>query len=138
MAQFCLEKIEQHYFSWQTWANFGDEGEKPILKKYHFQTLNTGKEIAIAEHDMYVTAFTLSHSAPIRKHSIFTTERQQLCIVPWRYRSRYIEGSTQLHQLWKKVSPLINEKTIKGIFIEVSYPNKQPSKSLFGHLTPLC
>jgi len=37
-TQFCLNNIQNHYFSWQTWANFGDKGEKPALSKYHLLT----------------------------------------------------------------------------------------------------
>src|SRR4051794_8083358 len=34
-TSFCLNNIQNHYFSWQIWANFGDKGEKPALNKYH-------------------------------------------------------------------------------------------------------
>jgi 3',5'-cyclic-nucleotide phosphodiesterase len=47
-----------------------------------------------------------------------------------------IEKSTKLHELWAYVAPLIKAKTLKTIMIEVSFPNEQPDKSLFGHLTP--
>ncbi len=41
-----------------------------------------------------------------------------------------------MHLLWKEVAPLIKSKQLKGIFIEVSFPDQQPVSQLFGHLTP--
>ena len=38
--------------------------------------------------------------------------------------------------LWQHISPLIQSKRLKAIFIEVSFPNEQPDQQLFGHLTP--
>src|ERR1700744_1444293 len=34
-----IETIKKDYFTWESWANFGDEGETPALKKYHYQVL---------------------------------------------------------------------------------------------------
>src|SRR5262249_7683760 len=38
--------------------------------------------------------------------------------------------------VWQTVAPLIRSGALKAIFIEVSFPNEQPVRSLFGHLTP--
>src|SRR5258708_32327371 len=51
-------------FTWESWANFGDEGEKPLLKKYHYAPLTPGEEAAIPHTPLYVTAYVLSHGAP--------------------------------------------------------------------------
>src|ERR1700754_4388873 len=34
-----LQTIKTHYFTWDSWANFGDEGDASILKKYHYDAL---------------------------------------------------------------------------------------------------
>ena len=34
------------------------------------------------------------------------------------------------------IAPLIKSKQLKAIFIETSFPDEQPDKTLFGHLTP--
>jgi 3',5'-cyclic-nucleotide phosphodiesterase len=41
-----------------------------------------------------------------------------------------------MRKVWEAVSPLVQAGRLKAIFIEVSFPNEQPVKSLFGHLTP--
>ncbi len=47
-----------------------------------------------------------------------------------------LEHSDKLHLLWQAAGPLVKARKLKAIFIEVSFPNAQPDKSLFGHLTP--
>jgi cAMP phosphodiesterase len=47
-----------------------------------------------------------------------------------------IEKSNNLESLWQAIAPLIKEKKLKAILIEVSFPDEQPDKTLFGHLTP--
>jgi len=47
-----------------------------------------------------------------------------------------VEHSDKMNRLWQQVSPLLKEKKLKALFIEVSFANEQPDKQLFGHLTP--
>jgi 3',5'-cyclic-nucleotide phosphodiesterase len=105
-----LDVFKKNYFTWSAWANFGNEGEAPILKKYTYQTLAPTKEIAIENTGLFVTPFVLCHVKPYE--------------------------SEQLAALWKTVAPLVMNKQLKGIFIEVSFDNSIPEKALFGHLTP--
>jgi len=59
-----LDVFKKNYFTWSAWANFGNEGEAPILKKYTYQTLVPTKEIAIENTGLFVTPFVLSHVKP--------------------------------------------------------------------------
>ncbi|MEO7047041.1 MAG: 3',5'-cyclic-nucleotide phosphodiesterase, partial [Ferruginibacter sp.] len=59
-----IKNLTDKYFTWEGWANFADAGEKPTLNKYHYVTLDTAKEIQIANTEMQVTAFSLSHGNP--------------------------------------------------------------------------
>ena len=47
-----------------------------------------------------------------------------------------IENSRALRSAWKRLAPLVRANTLRGLFIEVSYPDGRPDKLLFGHLTP--
>jgi 3',5'-cyclic-nucleotide phosphodiesterase len=47
-----------------------------------------------------------------------------------------VEKSSNLQSLWQFIAPLIKSHQLKAILIEVSFPNEQPDKTLFGHLTP--
>ena len=47
-----------------------------------------------------------------------------------------VENSTKLASVWKAIEPKIKYGKLKAIMLEVSFPNSQPEKLLFGHLTP--
>jgi cAMP phosphodiesterase len=132
----CLDVIRDHYFSWKSWANFSNEGEKPTLNKYSLQRLTPGKRIPIAGTSMHVTAYTLSHSSPGESTAFLVDAKDQYVLYLGDTGSDKIEKSTRLSDLWQVISPLVASGKLKAIFIEVSYPNEQPDHLLFGHLTP--
>jgi cAMP phosphodiesterase len=133
---FCLNNIQDHYFSWQTWANFGDKGEKPALNKYHLVALNNNTEEKIPGTELNVKAFSLSHSSPYESTAFLLRNNDAYVLYLGDTGADTIEHSNKLQQLWQAVAPLVQQHRLKGIFIEVSYPNEQPDKQLFGHLTP--
>ena len=47
-----------------------------------------------------------------------------------------VEQSKKLENLWENIAPLVKNKSLKAILIEVSFPNSQKENLLFGHLTP--
>ncbi|WP_316636159.1 3',5'-cyclic-nucleotide phosphodiesterase [uncultured Flavobacterium sp.] len=132
----CMEMMENHYFNDQTWANFGDTGVGFPLKKYHFQTLKVGEETPITNTSMTVKAFPLSHVNPFESTAFLIKNGDAYALYLGDTGPDTVEKSTDLHDLWAAIAPLIKDKQLKGIFIEVSFPNEQPDKFLFGHLTP--
>lgn len=132
----CMEMMENHYFNDQTWANFGDKGPGTPLKKYHFQTLNIGEETPITNTTMTVKAFPLSHVNPFESTAFLIRNGDSYVLYFGDTGPDSVEKSTDLHDLWTAIAPLVKSKQLKGIFIEVSFPNEQPDKFLFGHLTP--
>ena len=132
----CMEMMENHYFNDQTWANFGDAGVGFPLKKYHFQTLNLSEETPITNTTMTVKAFPLSHVNPFESTAFLIKNVEDYALYLGDTGPDAVEKSTNLHDLWTAIVPLIKSKQLKGIFIEVSFPNEQPDKFLFGHLTP--
>ncbi|KAF2336262.1 MBL fold metallo-hydrolase [Flavobacterium daemonense] len=132
----CMEMMENHYFNDQTWANFGDKGPGFPLKKYHFQTLNLGEETSISNTKMTVKAFPLSHVNPFESTAFLIKSEDSYVLYLGDTGPDSVEKSDKLKTLWTAVAPLVQSKQLKGIFIEVSFPNEQPDKFLFGHLTP--
>lgn len=134
---FTIDAIAKHYFSWETWANFGDQGEMPQLKKYHLQTMQTNQPILDSASSLTVKAFPLSHANP-GKSSAFLVRNNANDYILYLgdTGTDTIEHNSNLRELWKEVAPLIKTKALKAIMIEVSYPNKQSDKALFGHLKP--
>ncbi|MCC9017956.1 MBL fold metallo-hydrolase [Flavobacterium lipolyticum] len=132
----CMEMMENHYFNDQTWANFGDKGPGTPLKKYHFQTLNIGEEIPITNTTMTAKAFPLSHVNPFESTAFLIKNGESYILYLGDTGPDAVEKSDKLKSLWTAIAPLIKSKQLKGIFIEVSFPNEQPDQFLFGHLTP--
>ena len=131
-----LEVFKKNYFTWSAWANFGNEGEAPILNKYTYQTLVPTKEIAIDNTDLFVTPFVLSHVQPYESTAFLVRHQNSYLLYLGDTGADKVEKSEQLAALWKAITPLVMKKQLKGIFIEVSFDNSVPEKALFGHLTP--
>lgn len=132
----CMEKMQNHYFNDQTWANFGDAGLGKPLKKYHFETLTFGKIIPISNTTMTVQAFPLSHVNPYESSAFLIKKDNNAILYLGDTGPDAVEKSTNLADLWKAIAPSIQKQELKAIFIEVSFPNEQPDTLLFGHLTP--
>lgn len=132
----CMEMIQKHYFNDETWVNFGDKGPGKPLKRYHFQTLNTNEETVITNTSMTVKAFPLSHGNPFESTAFLIKNADSYILYLGDTGPDAVEKSTYLSDLWKTIAPLIKTKKLKGIFIEVSFPNEQSDQFLYGHLTP--
>jgi len=132
----CMELMENHYFNGESWANFGDEGPGFQLKKYHFQTLTIGEETKITNTTMTAKAFPLSHINPYESTAFLIQNEGNYILYLGDTGPDSVEKSDKLSLLWQAVAPLVKQKKLRGIFIEVSFPNEQPDTSLFGHLTP--
>ncbi len=131
-----LDVFKKNYFTWSAWANFGNEGEAPILKKYTYQALVPKVEIPIDKTGLFVTPFVLSHVNPYESTAFLVRNQDAYLLYLGDTGPDRVEQSEQLAALWKSVAPLVMNKQLKGIFIEVSFDNSISEKALFGHLTP--
>ena len=133
---FCINTIEEKYFSWKSWANFGDEGEKPLLKKYHYVDLSENVETPLANTNLFVQPFELSHANPYKSTAFLVRHDSSYVLYLGDTGADTIEKSDKLDKLWHYIAALVQHNQLKGIFIEVSFPDEQPKDKLFGHLTP--
>lgn len=133
---FCLDVLKDKYFTWKSWANFANEGDKPALGKYHYSVLTPGTETPLQNTGMQVTAFPLSHSNPSQSTAFLVRHEDAYVLYLGDTGADSVEHTDKLHQLWQQVAPLVKAKKIKALFVEVSFANEQPDKQLFGHLTP--
>ncbi|MBS1527054.1 MAG: 3',5'-cyclic-nucleotide phosphodiesterase [Bacteroidetes bacterium] len=131
----CIETFKTHFFTWESWANFADAGETPQLKKYHYVTLDPGSEVKLDHTAMTVKAFPLSHSN-LTSTAFLVGNGDSYILYLGDTGPDEIEKSQNLHRLWQSVAPLVQAKKLKAIMIEASFPDEQPDKTLFGHLTP--
>ena len=134
--QSCLTTIQNDYFNWQAWPNFGDGGNPPALKKYQLRKLVPQQETAIENTPLQVHAFPLSHGKPYQSAAFLVRNGSSYLLYLGDTGADAVEQSQNLHTVWQAVQPLVKARQLKAIFIEASYPNAQPEKQLFGHLTP--
>jgi len=136
-SPFVIKAFKNKYFSWTNWANFADEGEKPQLGTYNYQTLTYNKEIALKNTDLFVTTFELSHGNPYKSLAFLVRYKHSYILYLGDTGADRIENSHDLKKLWIAIAPLIKSKQLKAIFIETSFPNSQSNTKLFGHLKPI-
>ncbi|UOR06167.1 3',5'-cyclic-nucleotide phosphodiesterase [Hymenobacter aerilatus] len=133
----CLAILQQHYFNWQSWPNFGTTGAAPTLGKYQYHPLLPGApETAVAGTALLARAFPLSHGPGYESAAFLLRYGNNYLLYLGDTGPDAVEHSTRLAELWQAVAPLARAGTLRGIFMEVSYPNAQPDTQLFGHLTP--
>ena len=133
---FCLDIIQDKYFSWKSWANFADKGEAPQLKKYHYVYLNPDAAIALAGTNMQLRTFELSHSNPYKSTAFLINSGDANVLYLGDTGADEVEKSDRLKELWQAIAPLIKANQLRAIFVETSFPNEQATSKLFGHLTP--
>lgn len=131
----CIEVFKNNYFTWKAWANFANEGEKPQLSKYHYEVLTPGKEVSVTGTALKVQAFPLSHSN-LQSTAFLVNTNDNYLLYLGDTGPDEVEKSQNLRNLWQTIAPLVKAGKLKAIMIEVSFPNEQPDKTLFGHLTP--
>jgi glyoxylase-like metal-dependent hydrolase (beta-lactamase superfamily II) len=132
----CLDVLRDKYFTWEAWANFADAGEKPLLNKYHYLTMTPGQEETVGNTAFQVKAFPLSHGAPYQSTAFLVRQGDAYLLYLGDTGADTVEHSDKLHLLWQEVAPLLKTGKLKAIMIEVSFPDEQPLRQLFGHLTP--
>ncbi len=131
-----IEVLKDKYFTWKGWANFTNEGEAPTLNKYRYMPLEPGVEKKVEHTALYASAFPLSHGNPYESTAFLIRNQENYLVYLGDTGPDEVEKSDRLQLLWKQIAPLIQTKKLKAIFIEVSFPDEQPDKQLFGHLTP--
>lgn len=115
---FCIKILKTKYFTWSSWANFANEGEHPLLKKYTYKYLQVGKEMALENTSMFVTPYKLSHAVPGKSTAFLIRHNDDYFLYLGDTGDDANEQSNDLQNLWKAVAPLVATKKLKGISIE--------------------
>ena len=132
----CLITLQEDYFNWQAWPNFGSGGRAPALHKYELCELTPQQETPLANTPLRVQAFVLSHGNPYQSTAFLVRSRDNYLLYLGDTGADELEKTHCLRDLWLAIQPLVERRQLRAIFMEVSYPNAQPPTQLFGHLTP--
>jgi len=131
-----IDNIRDHLFNWKIWPNFGDDGEGFLLKKYQYVRLTPGEKYPVEQTAMVVIPYELSHSGGYLSTAFLVESDGAYILYFGDVGPDAVEESEMMMQVWTAVAPLVCEKKLHGIFLEVSFPNDHPDNLLFGHLTP--
>lgn len=132
----CINVMKAHYFNWQSWPNLANDGNAPALNKYRYQQLAEGIETPVAETEMSVQAFPLSHSRPYSSTAFLMKHGDAYALYFGDTGPEEVEQTDHMKRVWTAAAPLVKSGKLKGVFLEVSYSNAQPDRHLYGHLTP--
>ena len=131
-----IKVLKENYFTNAAWANFGSEGETPILNKYQYKPFTNQSTFKVDDTNLEAQIFELSHVNPWKSSALKVSTPTQSLIYFGDTGADRIEKSDKLNEVWKAIAPEIKSGKLKTIMLEVSFPNSQPEHLLFGHLTP--
>lgn len=126
--------MSETYFNWLAWANFTDRGIEPKLNKYKVIDLEPQQQTPIQNTNLTVTAFSLSH--PLESTAFVIESNNDMFVYFGDTGPDDVEKQGKLNAIWEYLAQQMKSKVLRGMVIEVSFPNKQPDNLLFGHLTP--
>jgi cAMP phosphodiesterase len=134
--EHCLSVMKVHYFNWQSWPNLANDGNAPALNKYRYQQMPENVEMPVAGTEMSVRAFPLIHSKPYSSTAFLVKSGESYALYFGDTGPDGVEKTDHMRRVWTATAPLVKSGQLKGVFLEVSYPNAQPDRQLYGHLTP--
>lgn len=131
-----IDVLKNKYFTNTAWANFGNEGEAPILNKYKYVSSEIGQSFPIENTNFVGTVYELSHVNPLKSSAILIENNENAVLYFGDTGSDRVEKSDKLSTVWKNIAPKIKAGKLNTLLLEVSFSNTQPEHLLFGHLTP--
>ncbi len=131
-----LDVLKEKYFINGSWSNFANEGEEPILGKYKYRKITPLQSFPVENTALIAEIFELSHVNPQKSSAILIKYKDEYILYFGDTGADRIEKTNNLDIIWKHITPLVINKNLQAILIEVSFPNQQPEEKLFGHLTP--
>lgn len=133
---FVIDVLKNNYFTNAAWTNFANEGDTPMLGKYHYQHLKPKEAFNIENTTLSAEVLELSHVNPQKSSALLVRNNDEYILYFGDTGADRVEKTNHLNEVWDYIAPLVQNGNLKTILIEVSFPNSQPEDKLFGHLTP--
>lgn len=131
-----LQTLSDDYFDWQAWPNFGDRGSAPALGRYRLQAVSPGQWFAVPGTRLTARAYPLWHDRVLSSMLLVRAGDAYYAYFGDTGPDALSGGGHRLADVWQVLAPLVRGGALKGLQIEVSYPDDVPDGQLFGHLTP--
>lgn len=131
-----LDTLSQDYLNWQAWPNFADRGPAPALGRYQLRDTAPGQCFAVAGTGLSGCVHPLWHDRVVSSMVLLQAGGAYYAYFGDTGPDALSGGGHRLAQVWAVLAPLVRSGALKGLQIEVSYPDDVPDAQLFGHLTP--
>ena len=131
-----LQTLSDDYLDWQAWPNFGDRGIAPALGRYRLQTAVPGQWFDVPGTRLSARAYPLWHDRVVSSMLLVRAGNAHYAYFGDTGPDALSGGGHRLAEVWQVLAPLVRRGALKGLQIEVSYPDDVPDAQLFGHLTP--
>ncbi|WON76071.1 MBL fold metallo-hydrolase [Serratia sp. UGAL515B_01] len=127
--------LRNHYFNWKSWPNFTDAGNGTRLGTYRLQTVRPQQPVTLGLTGLSGVLYSLSHDN-YSSSMLLVSDREGAFAYFGDTGPDVLEKSRNLDTIWRVLGPLIEQKKLKGMIIETSYPDRAEDQHLYGHLTP--
>ncbi|WP_394149538.1 3',5'-cyclic-nucleotide phosphodiesterase [Vibrio maritimus] len=128
------DTLKSNYFNWRAWPDFTDGAGG--IGVYSLNTMTHKSWYSIEDTQLQVKAYPLSHGGVVSTAFLVRNPDDQYFLFFGDTGADEVEKASSLDAIWRDIAPLIDADKLRGMVIEVSFPNSTPDKYLFGHLTP--
>lgn len=130
-----VETLRSHYFNWKVWPNFSDAGNGQRLGIYRLNAPRLAQRFSLGKTGLDGMIYPLSHDGSPSSMILISRGKASFAYFG-DTGSDSVEKSKNLDAVWRVLGGEIQAQRLKGMIIEVSYPDGKADNVLFGHLTP--
>ncbi len=129
-----IDNLRDHVFNGRVWPNYGNEGVEPRIGRYNYVRLPFHDSVAIPKTSMTVEAYLLSHPHGYPSTAFLVEYKKKYILYFGDTSPDSLEVEKHLARIWRRIAPLIQERTLHGILLECSYPHADADQTIYGHL----
>ncbi|CNK30639.1 putative 3'%2C5'-cyclic-nucleotide phosphodiesterase [Yersinia mollaretii] len=130
-----IDVLRNYYFNWRVWPNFTDSGSGTRLGTYRMQMVRPAQPLSLGLTRLTGEMFPLSHDKSPSSMLLITSNNAAFAYFGDTGPDE-MEKSKNLDTVWRKLAEKVKQQQLKGMIIEVSYPNAVSDGKLYGHMTP--
>ncbi|MDA5544126.1 MULTISPECIES: MBL fold metallo-hydrolase [Yersinia] len=135
-----IDVLRNYYFNWRVWPNFTDSGSGTRLGTYRMQLVRPNQPLSLGLTRLTGEMYPLSHDKSPSSMLLISSNIIASNKAAFAYFGDTgpdeIEKSKNLDTVWRKLAEKVQKQQLKGMIIEVSYPNEVDDGKLYGHMTP--
>lgn len=130
-----IDVLRNYYFNWRVWPNFTDSGSGTRLGTYRMQMVRPAQPVSLGLTRLTGEMYPLSHDKSPSSMLLISGNNEFFAYFGDTGPDE-AEKSNNLDTVWRKLAEKVKQRQLKGMIIEVSYPNDVADNKLYGHLTP--